>query len=260
MEFGMSSCTLYIDPTGDSGWFPPFGKSRTRWYVVAGLVLTPDTDFKARQGTETILKKYISDSMRNQYPDKYYEIHYRDIIGGNNIYSQLSHEQRKDLSDEVFDLLTNIHPVLFATAIDKLQLKYKYGGRAYHPRQLGLRATIHRYSMYLDREGLVGSVIIDEEEYRKDVELRTMIHNFRRYGITLRGWNYQPAKENRLERVLNTVGFTPSEMSSGIQLVDVCSRATWAHFALEKSRRFDQLSAFWDRHESRTYEPVVFPS
>jgi hypothetical protein len=255
----VASRTIYLDSAGDPGWLPPFGKSQVRWYVLAGVALTPEADLDARKGIDTLLEKYVPPLIRAQFPPQYYEIHYHDIIRGHNLFKHLTHQERKDLSDGVFTLIKSLKPVLFATAIDKLKLKQRYGERAYSPRRLAIQSTLHRFSMYLDRENFIGSAIMDEEEFRKDKELREMINTFRKFGITIRGWNYNPSKENKLERVLNTVQFTPSHTSPGIQLADVCSRATFLHFERTKSNRFFELKPFWDAKDSKVYEPSVVP-
>ena len=53
------SYTLYLDSTGELGWNPPYGKSKNRYYVVAGLAVTPKFNLEAYRETERILKKYI---------------------------------------------------------------------------------------------------------------------------------------------------------------------------------------------------------
>lgn len=252
-------CTLYLDSAGDCGWCTPFGNSKVEWYVVAGLVLTPKSDHKAQEEIGKILKKYISNITRNQFLPEQYEIHYHDIIFGKNIYSTLDHPQKKNLSDEIFLLINDLKPVLFATAINKKQMKKVYGTNAYDPRSLGLRSTIHRFAMFLERKGMIGSIIVDEEEYKKDKELQMMIHDFRRNGMTIRGSSYQPILENNLRRVLNNIAFTPSHLSGGLQLADVCSRSTWSHFEKSKSDRFTQLNSLWDRNDERCYEPSIVP-
>ena len=137
---------------------------------------------------------------------------------GNNIFQGLTGTQKKTMCDEVFNLILQIKPVLFATAINKTQLIRCYGSRAMPPRTLAIRSTIHRFSMFLERENMIGSIVVDEEEYKKDKELQSMIRSFRRYGITIRGDDYQPILENKLRNVLNTISFTPSHQSVGIHL------------------------------------------
>jgi hypothetical protein len=260
MTASIGYSTLYLDASGDPGWPKPFGNSRTEWYIVSGLVLSPANDFIAKETSDKILKKYIRENERRKFPPKFYEINYHDIIRGKNLYGSLEDIRRKTLSDEIFDLLKSLKPILFATASNKTQLKRVYGSQAYHPRVLGLRATIHRYAMYLERINEIGSIVVDQEEYRKDKELQAMVQDFRRDGITIRGDNYQPMVENKLRRILNTISFTPSHLSIGLQLADVCSRVTWFHFERNKSMRFNQISSLWDRESEKIYEPSIIPS
>lgn len=255
----MKSYTLYLDAAGDPGWPPPFGKSRAQWYVLAGLAMEPENDLQAKIGAEKLLEEYIPSTERSKWPERNYEIHYHDIIFGLNVFSHLDHPERKELSDKIFKLIIDTKPILFATAINKIQLKRKYAHNAYHPRILAMQATIHRFSMFLEREKFIGSAVVDEEEYKKDKELRELIHQLRRFGATIRGWNYQPRKENTLKRVLNAISLSPSEMSTGIQFSDVCSRSTWSHFENKKSDRFNQISVLFDKNSARVFEPSVIP-
>ncbi|CUR52802.1 conserved protein of unknown function [Nitrosotalea devaniterrae] len=252
----MDSCTLYLDASGDTGWVHPFGKSKTEWYVLAGLVLTPEADLKAHRETSKILAKYVPEEVRAKFPDKMYELHYLDIIRGQRLFSHLKQEELKALADEVFNLLLELKPVLFATAINKIQLKRVYGHNAHIPNRLAMRATIGRFSIYLQRENLIGSVTYDAEEYRKDKNLQEMILGFRRFGIVLTGENYRPRMDDNLGNLLNTINMASSETSPGIQLADFCSRAVWQHFEHCKSNRFNQISALGDRG----YEPSIVPA
>lgn len=255
----MKQYMLYLDAAGDPGWPPPFGKSRVEWYVLAGLAIDPENDLKAKIESEKLLEQYVPNTERSKWPEKNFEIHYHDIIFGLNIFSHLQDFERKELSDNIFKLIIDCKPILFATAINKTQLKRKYGVYAYAPKILAMQATIHRFSMFLDRENLIGSAMVDEEEYKKDKEVRALVHQLRRYGATIRGINYQPMRENKLKRVLNAISLSPSEMSTGIQLSDVCSRTIWAHYEKKKSDRFHQLSGIFDKDGKRTYEPSVIP-
>jgi len=194
-----------------------------------------------------------------KWPGKNYEIHYHDIIFGKNIFSHLEDEKRKELSDKIFDMIISAKPAMFATAINKTQMKKVYKGRAYSPRMVAMRSIIHRFAMYLNREKHIGSVVVDEEEYKKDKEVRQLVHDLKKHGAA-RGWKYQPVRENHLQRILNAINMSPSEMSTGIQLVDVCSRSIWSHFEKNKSNRFGQLERCFDRDQNRVYEPKIMPT
>lgn len=252
--------TLYLDAAGDPGWPPPFGKSRVEWYVLAGLALDPDDDFHIAQKIKKLLEEYVTDAERAKWPSRNYEIHYHDIIFGENIFSSLNDIKRKELSDEIFSLFTLTKPTIFATAINKTQMKRVYGGHAWNPRLLSMQSTIHRFSMYLRREKDVGTAMVDEEEYKKDKQIRQLVHNLKRHGASISGRSYQPADDDHLERLLNTISMSPSEMSTGIQLADVCSRSIWSHFEKSKSNRYKQLEPFFDSYSGEAYEPSIVPA
>ena len=252
----VESCSLYLDASGDSGWTQPFGKSKTEWYVLGGLVLSPDADFKAQEEVKNILEKYVPENIRSKFPEKQFELHYLDIIRGQRLFEHLKRTELKNLADEVFELITSLKPVLFGSAINKTQLKRVYRGNALLPNLLAMRATIGRFTMYLKREGLVGIVTYDAEEYRKDKSLQEMVLSFRRHGIILYGRNYQPNVKPDLGNLLNTINLSPSEASPGIQLSDFIARSYWQHFEHKKSNRFNQISHLGDKD----YEPVIIPS
>jgi hypothetical protein len=249
-------CTLYLDASGDPGWPLPYGKSPLRWYVVAGLALVPEMDLEAHRESDRILKKYIPPP---EWNSPKFELCMHDLQAGKGVCSAVQPSQRLSMMNDVFDLIGRLHPILFATAIDKSLLKKRYQLKAMQPKSLGVRATIHRFAMSLNRRKMIGSVTIDEEEYRKDKELQVMIRSFKRGDIVIRGASYQPRFTERIERILNTLNVASSAMAPGLQLADFCSRSTWLHFERKKSNRFNQLSSLWDRDANRVYEPSVFP-
>ena len=252
--------TMYLDAAGDPGWPPPFGKSGVQWYVLAGLVLSPEDDYRAKQESEKLLQQYVPDSERSKWPDRNYEIHHHDIIYGKNVFSHLQNFERKELADKIFEIIENASPVLFATAINKAQLKRVYGSNAHDPRVLAMRSTIRRFEMHLKTAQHIGTAMVDEEEYNKDKEIRKLIHQLRRHGAPVGGKDRQLRRKDRLEHILNAVNSSPSEMSTGIQLADVCSRSIWSHFERGKSQRYEQLKHLFDRSESKVFEPAIVPA
>lgn len=249
--------TLYLDSCGDPGWYPPNGKSTVRYYVVAGLALTSEADLKTYHEVNRILTKYVGSAKSRGCK---LELIYHDLIRGKGIYEGLEHPVRKAMADEVFGLLSQLSPVLFATVVDKIRLKDRYGINAHDPKLYGMRATIHRFAMFLTNQtNGIGNVMMDAEEYRKDHLIQEMVNTFKITGCIIRGWNYQPRFEEKLDRILNTIGFSDSTVITGIQLADVCCRSTWQHFEHGKSDRFKQLAPFWNRDANKIYEPSVVP-
>jgi hypothetical protein len=164
------------------------------------------------------------------------------------------------MANEIFDLLLRLKPVLFATVVNKVRMKERYGVNAYDPKVYAIQATIHRFAMFLKRQtDGIGNVMMDTEEYKRDHLLQEMVRTFKRTGIIMRGWMYQPRYEEKLERILNTIAFSDSDLSSGIQLADVCSRTTWQRYEHGLARRFSQLSPLWNREGQLVYEPSIVP-
>lgn len=245
----MESYTLYLDESGDAGWPAPFGKSRTKWFVLAGVAFKAEDDLNAKLGVEGLLEKYVPKNIREENDDKYYEIHHHDILYGKNIFSHLDRSDRISLIYDVVDLILKNNPILFATVVNKVQHRYKYEDRAFNSKILAMQGTIGRFSMYLDRVNAIGSIVMDSEEYKKDNLIRNMVQKFRKEGVEIRGINYQPRKVNKLEKILNTVNFSPSEMSAGIQLADICSSAIWNHFERNMGEVYALIEKIFDQNE-----------
>lgn len=251
--------TLYLDSCGDPGWCSPNGKSNVKHYVIAGLALTSGSNLTANTEIERILNKYIP--LASWTAPKYKrEICYHHLIRGKGLFEKLDHPQRLAMANEIFDLLSQLKPVLFATVVDKVRMKERYGVNAYDPKIYGIQATMHRFAMFLKRQtNGVGTVVMDSEEYRKDHLLQEMVRTYKSTGVIIRGWNYQPMHEEHLERILNTIAFSDSDLSAGIQLADVCCRTVWQHYENAKSIRFAQLVTFWNRDPFRVFEPSLIP-
>ncbi len=250
--------TLYLDACGDPGWCPPNGKSPIKHYVIGGLALTAASNLVANGEVERILNKYIPFSWSVSKYKR--ELCYHHLIRGKGLYESLDHPQRLAMANEVFDLFLQLKPVLFSTVVDKERMKARYGVNAHDPKIYAIQATIHRFAMFLKRQtNGVGSVVMDSEEYRKDHLLQEMIRQFKSTGIIIRGWNYQPVHEEHLERILNTIAFSDSDLSSGIQLADVVCRTVWQNYESAKNQRFTQLAPLWNRDTYRIYEPSLVP-
>jgi hypothetical protein len=250
--------TLYLDSCGDPGWVRPNGESTVKYYVVAGLALTSVADMKADQEVNRLLTEYIPNAEAQGFKR---EICYHHLIRGKDQYEELEPARRFAMSNEIFDLLPQLNPVLFATVVNKVRMKERYGIRAYDPKVYAIQATIHRFAMFLKRQtNGIGNVVMDAEEYKKDRLLQEMVRTFKRTGIVMRGYDYQPRFEEKLDRILNTIAFCDSDLSPGIQLADVCSRTTWQYFEHKLGNRYGQLKSLWNRSDTGTiYEPSVVP-
>ena len=193
--------------------------------------------------------------------DSTIELVYHDLIHGKKAFSVLRPEDRRAMADEVFELFTELNPVMFATVIDKVNLKHRYGENAYDPKNLAIRSTIARFSLFLEHKNGIGNIMMDKEEVRNDRSIQEIIRIAKIVGIELRGSSYQPIKHDKLERISNTISFLDSAAITGIQLADVCCRTVWQTYEYEhrKASRYYQLEPYWNEDENRVYDPTIFP-
>jgi hypothetical protein len=248
----MIKYTLYLDASGDFGWRPPYGNSQSKFYVLAGLALTPEAEYKAKTELPNIVDKYFTSKPK--------ELKYTYIIS-NKIepFKSLDENQRKALSDDIFTLILEMSPILFATVVDKEKLKERYGDRAYDPKYLSLISTISRFSMMLKRNSDTGQVIMDDEHARKDKDLQKTIHKLRANDTIIRSRNYNPPSIERLERITNSILFSHSEASEGIQLADFIAKVVWIKYTHAKINRFMQIEKLFDHNEYRYFDPCLIP-
>lgn len=256
----MDSCTLYIDASGDPGWVKSDKGNTTEWYTMSGVVFTPNQDMHAKAKIDEILGKYIPSDVREAHPDQKYELHYADLICGNNIYHTLERNQKKAMADEVFNFLLGIQTTLISTSVNKRELKASYGEKAWNPKLVAIRSVVAKFSMYLTRHDMIGYIVFDEEDYKNDKRTRDAIYEFKKYGTRYASKRYAPSKMVDLHNVLNTIQFCPSELSPGIQCADFVARAIWNHHERGKSDRYRQIEPLWERDGEKTYGDTALPS
>lgn len=243
--------TLYLDESGGKTWPPPKGKNKCAVYILAGPILTPEKDRQAREGLDAAMETAFG---KENVPA---EFHYGDLINKRDEYGLLPETRRHKLADDVFELILKLKAPIMGTVIHKDILIAKYT-TPIAPNVLALRATVDRFHQELKARGSLGMVMMDTESYKDDGPLRAMIHDARRYGIKIGGQGYNAKFDSTLPHLLNSVGFSPSHMSPGIQLADAIAYATMSHFSRGLSNRFEQLAPLW-KMPSGFIEPRQFP-
>ena len=76
---------LYLDPSGDSGWPKPYGKSPYNHYVLSGLAVRSEDWTIINISVQKLLISYFSD--KSNIPK---EIHYTEIIAKRGTWGYLS--------------------------------------------------------------------------------------------------------------------------------------------------------------------------
>lgn len=245
--------TLYLDESGGKNWPTPWGADPHVQYVLAGLCMTPEQDVVAHQGVAAILDKFFPAPGRRPA-----ELHYGDIINKRGPYSYLTDAKRKEVADDVFALIRKCAPTLMGSVVKKDFMKQRYGANAHPPNEYALRATIDRFDRHLEETQSVGMVIMDTESRESDRGLRLMVHNAKHRGIRVGGIGYLPMADRKLTHVLNTISFSESHMSPGIQLADFIAYATWSHHERGRSNRWNEITGLW-RTSGHFREPSIIP-
>jgi hypothetical protein len=241
---------LYLDASGDPGWCPPVGKSRTTWYVLAGLSLSDDKWSTAHDSVNQLVQKYFGSrniSCR--------ELRYCSLISASPPYDSLTKIERKNLADETFSLISQLEPVLFASAIHKPAHREKYARNAINPKIWALQIIAPRFQKFLSRINAKGMMIMDAEERRKDKRLKELVQEGRKRGIVLQS-SIDPdpfRTDTRLPNLIEDMMFVNSEESPLIQLVDFCAHAIWNHFERSLGNRFQQIYPLFDADSGVMY-------
>jgi hypothetical protein len=236
--------TLYLDGSGDPGWCSPYGTSNTTWYVLGGAAINDSANVAINMGVADIIKKY---SQIAESPIK--ELKYSALIAGNKDYGydRLTRPQRKDMANEVFDLILEYEPALFATAIHKNRHYEKYSN-PFDPLLLSFRFTVTRYDKYLVENMDKGKIFMDSEAPSATKALKALIEDAKISGIFLNGVSgqYEAGPNSKLPSLLNNLDFNTSENSPGIQLADFCSHAVWRKYERAQGDRFSTIQYLYN--------------
>jgi hypothetical protein len=224
--------------------------------VLGGLALDPEKENLAQSRVADVVRRYLGEPPSPQV----YELRFSDLYARRGDYRTLTLAQAQAMEAEVVNLLLGLNPILFATVVDKDRHQARYGLRAYHPKEMALAGVVQRFDMDLARLQAYGSVVMDEEQVRKDARLREMIHRSRRTGLSFRGMSYQPSYDSIPTRINGTVNFSPSELSTGIQLADFCAGVVWRKYERGEDARFNRIEPLFYRVGPRRYEPSVVPA
>ncbi len=240
---------LYLDASGDPGWYPPDGRSPFQWYVIGGLVLEEGSWKGANDATTSLLGKYFGRTLPSAR-----ELRRTTLIAAAPPYDRLTPTKRWQLDGDVFALIKSLNPVLFAAAVDKVAHRAKYA-HAIAPHIWGLQLVAPRFHKFLGRVDDHGMMVMDQEEARKDRKMMKLISDAKSRGIILQsGIAPDPFRTNsRLSRLVENVMFLRSEDSPLVQLADFCSHAIWSHFERGVSTRFNEIYPLFDKVGSNVY-------
>ena len=176
-----SYVTLYLDESGGKSLPEPWGRNPDRHYVLAGLVLTTDQDIEIHREVPRLLRAYCPEA---QAWEPSYELHYGAIINRRPPFDSLTQEQRKALSDDVFNLILRIRPVLIGTVVDKDRLARRYRDPM-AVNEYALNSIIDRFNRHLTETNQVGTAVMDSVGTEADGSLQRLVHVSRTVGAQI---------------------------------------------------------------------------
>lgn len=240
---------LFLDASGDPGWPSPFGKSKTKWYVLAGMAIEENRHNDLEMSLEGINKTYFDSKNLNCKELKYSSLN----AGKMYPYDKLNVQEKQNLADDIFKEITSLNPVVFAVAIDKGAHHAKYNS-PYPPDSTALRFILPRYEKYLKRTNQTGIIIADESSKESDKMMKILLKNARSTGVVLNS-SISPdpyRTDTRLPSIITTI-FTKSEDYAGIQYVDFIAYGIWIYFEHGIKTRVPNIKPLFDKVNGKTY-------
>lgn len=157
-------------------------------------------------------------------------------------YVHLTHEQRLDLIRQVADTIAGWQDArLFAEANDK-RATYRSGNPPAPPFEFSFAELVQRFEYFLRHKGrsmnqtLQGLIIQDNNETIA-TRLTTMMRRFHRTGTR---WA-------DIDHIVETPLFVDSQLTSMVQLADLCAYATRRFFENAETDLFDRIYDRFDR-------------
>ena len=234
---------LYLDASSDPGWQAPYGRSKRRYYVLAGAAINDSQYEKLRRAVEAVSERFLAPKGLECT-----ELKCSDIVSAKvHPWDKLTGEERKQVIDQTLSIIPATSATLFAIVIDKPAHHARYNAPE-SPDYLAVRFMAPRFHKFLRRHSERGVLLMDPSTRIQDRNAKDLIQSARRSGIVLQSAiNPQPISDTTLPDLVETILFSPSQDSPGIQLVDFVAYATWKAHEEGKDTRFKQILPYFDK-------------
>lgn len=162
---------LYIDESGDSGDYlnknNQIIKGSSQFFTLAGIIVNKDEQRKVENETNKMIDKYFA----RESLDENFKLHYHPLRNKRYPYNQLSDGMRKQLADDVFDIIKNSDCILLSVTIDLERHCRKYGIPA-DPQAYAMLIMLERFQDFLEENNGEGRAIYERfnKKARKKVE------------------------------------------------------------------------------------------
>jgi hypothetical protein len=252
---------LYLDASGDPGWPPPYGKSRTKWYVLAGLSLVENRWSSIHDQIKSQLESSLGFTLGD-----FRKLRLTTILSRAPPYDQMDKNEVESFVEAIFDVLIRNKPRLFAAAVNKRAHYEKYklpihppSTRALPAHLWALQLIAPRFHKYLDRIDALGIFVMDTEERTRQRQLQKLIVDARDSGIVLKSPFKPGLTDTNLPRLIESVLFVDSQVSLGVLLADFCSHAIWRKLEKGQDRWHRKILQLFDEYQGRVYGYKQWP-
>ncbi len=157
---------LFIDESGDAGdHLDKDGKvieGSSKYFTLGGIIVHESLVKNINQKIDCIIEKYF----KNIQLPKNFKLHYHKLRHGRFPYSELSHEKRKQMSDEVFDIIKESECTLLSVTINLDRHCDRYKEKAANPMAYSMLIMLERFQDFLEDVDDEGIAIYEQFNHR----------------------------------------------------------------------------------------------
>ncbi|MEM2122940.1 MAG: DUF3800 domain-containing protein [Candidatus Bathyarchaeia archaeon] len=229
---------FYVDASGDPGRYKG---TNSRFYVLAGVGIPGHNRLRFESEVEQTL---IGMFGKGNIPE---EIVARDIIRSKGRFRHLTEEQKTLLVEKLLDLLKLNEATVIAIVVKKEKYWNKYPSSASPDaiRRWSMNLLLDRIDRMIERRQSPGLVIYDYEG-KKDRLYRELLDELRREGSI----HWPTGGVRKIKNIVDTILFTPSETSYGLQIADVVAYFIQSRYNDHPRgiERFEKIKPLLDRN------------
>lgn len=221
---------MYVDESGDSGLPRANKKGKgTNFFVLAGLIVAYRDIQVIARALDATWRPYLRSARAGRG-----ELKRRLLFKGDVPFNHMTEVERQKLDDATFSVLCNPpgNVTLLAVIVDKSKHTERYRAPR-RPDLLAFEFLTERFSLFLNRNNAYGLVIHDSRGKEGDKELKAQFS----------GWVSSGTSQGiKMDRIIETVLFAPSEDSRLLQAADFYAHALLSHY--ERRRWQDRFPSF----------------
>ncbi len=211
------------------------------YFVLAGLAVFERETYWYAQDIDQIQRQYFPDV---DYPIEFHvsPLRQRDSNRLPQPFNLLSFEQRRQLINDIYQVIRHRRGVLFGIAIEKAWCINE------DPYERAFEDITSRFDLYLSRINLAageheqrGLIAVAESSYKRNLQI---------LGERFRGGS---TRWGQIRNLAEVPFFLPAKNTRLLQLADFCSNAIFGRYNSGFTRDFDIIAPKFDRDQGRIH-------